>query len=183
MKKTVSIILTLVMLVCVLANSFSAFAAVTVDNVIEKASESAIYHYLETDIKNLAKSVKLTDDQLDKLYDVAERFVALKIEDKGATAHEYTKEEITNVLALVDEACEILGYKYEITNAASSKHPGDIDFKIYDENNKVVYTYDGDVVNKTGADNSALFMTVAVAGCALLIAAVVFAVKTKKKVA
>lgn len=181
MKKIAVLTLTLILLLGAVVGTFSVSAAThTKQDIVDKVSESAIYKYISTDVKNLMRNAELTDAQVDALYDIAERFVALKLTDKGASADKYTTEEVQAVLKLVDEACAVLNYTYTITPAASAKHAGDIVFKVFDAAGKQIYAYNGDVVRKTGADQTALFITLALCGMALLAGAVV--VKTKKSV-
>lgn len=181
MKKIAVLTLTLILLLGAVVGTFSVSAAThTKQDIADKVSESAIYKYISTDVKNLMRNVDLTDAQADALYDIAERFVSLKLTDKGASADKYTAEEVQAVLKLVDEACAVLNYTYTITPVANAKHAGDIEFKVFDAAGKQVYAYNGDVIKKTGADQTALFITLALCGMALLAGAVV--VKTKKSV-
>ena len=181
MKKIAVLTLTLILLLGAVVGTFSVSAAThTKQDIVDKVSESAIYKYISSDVKNLVRNVDPTDEQLDKLYSIAERFVALGLTDKGASADKYTSEEVQSVLALIDEGCKVMNYTYTFTPAANATHKGDVDLKIYDASNKQIYSYDGDVIKKTGADQTALFVTLALCGVALLAGAVV--VKTKKSV-
>ncbi len=181
MKKIAVIAMTLVLLLGVFAGTFTVSAATqyTKDDVVKKLSESPVYKYVEGDVRNLTRSIKATDAQINALYDIADRFVALNLKDKGATSHKYTEAEISSVLALVDEACDVMGYTYDFNLVKNPKHKGDFVFTVY-ENGKTVYSYDGDLVKKTGADPTALYVAVSMLGCALL-AAAVFAAKAKRE--
>lgn len=181
MKKFVVLAMTLVLLLGVFAGSFSVAAATqyTKNDVVKKLSESAVYKYVEGDLRNLSRSVNASQEQINALYGVAEKFVALNLKDKGASAHGYTNEEITQVLALVDEACDVMGYTFDFQLVKNSKHKGDFQFSVYNAKGKVVYAYDGDAVKKTGEDNVWLYVTVSLLGCALL-AGAVFAAKSRK---
>ncbi len=173
MKKITVLLLALIMMLGVCAGAFSASAATTEEALIEKVSASPIYKYIEGDIKNLARTVDATPEQLEKLSAIADKFVALKLTDKGASASEYSKDEIKAVMALVDEAADVMGYTYTMTDSKSPKHKDDLVITLYDKNNKVVYSMDGDAVKKTGADQTALFVLIAALGCTLLAGAVV----------
>ncbi len=173
MKKITVLLLSIIMMLGVFAGAFSASAATTEEALIEKVSASAIYKYIEGDIKNLARTIDTTPEQLDKLSVIADKFVALNLTDKGGSASEYTKDEIKAVMALVDEAADALGYTYTLTDSKSPKHAQDLVITLYDENNKVVYSFDGDAVKKTGADQTVLFVLIAALGCTLLAGAVV----------
>lgn len=180
MKKFAVLAMTLVLLLGVFVGAFSVSAATqyTKDDVVKKLSEAAVYKYVEGDVRNLSRSIKATDAQINALYDIADRFVKLGLKDKGASGHAYTEAEIASVLALVDEACDVMGYTYDFKLVKNQKHKGDFILNVY-ENGKTVYTFDGDAVKKTGADQTALYVVVSLLGCALL-AGAVFAAKAKK---
>ena len=181
MKKIAVLTLTMILLLGAVVGTFSVSAAThTKQDIVNKVSESSIYKYVSTDVKKLMDTADVTDEQIDKLYDIADRFVAMKLADKGASADKYTSEEVKSVLGFIDEACAVLNYTYTLTPAANTQHKGDVEFKVFDASNKQVYGYNGDVVNKTGADTTALFVSLALCGILLLAGAVV--VKTKKSV-
>lgn len=183
MKKVAAFLFALVLLVCTTIGTFSVSAETqyTKDQLIAKVSESAIYKYVKGDVENLARTTTLTDAQINELYAVAEKFVALNLTDKGGSAHKYTSAEISSVLALVQEACDILNYTYEFAKSSDALHVGDTVFTVYDASGKMVYTFDGDVVKKTGSNQTVLFVTIGLLGCALL-AAAVFATKKRLSV-
>lgn len=181
MKKTLVLVLSLMLLLVAFAGTFSASAATQYkkEDIVAKLSESPIYKYVKGDVTNLTRTMNATPEQLNKLYDIADRFVKLGLKDKGGSAHNYTKAEIASVLALVDEACDVLGYRYTFTTSTKTKHKGDIVFNVYDANGKQVYKFDGDVVRQTGFDATATFVTVSLLGCTLLAAAAVLAKKAR----
>ncbi|MBQ6706267.1 MAG: hypothetical protein IJN07_02000 [Clostridia bacterium] len=173
MKKITVLLLSIIMMLGVFAGAFSASAATTEEALIEKISASPIYKYIEGDVKNLARTIDATPEQLDKLSVIADKFVALKLTDKGGSASEYTADEMKAVMALVKEAADVMEYTYTFTDSKSPKHKDDLVITLYDKNNKVVYSFDGDAVKKTGADQTVLFALIAVLGCGLLAGAVV----------
>ncbi len=173
MKKLSIALLSIILVLGLFAGTFSASAATTKEDLIEKVSASAIYKYIEGDIKNLARTIDATPEQLDKLAVIADKFVALNLTDKGPSASEYTKEETKAVMALLDDAADVMGYTYTFTDSKSPKHKEDYVITLYDKDNKVVYSFDGDAVKKTGADQAVLFTMIAVLGGALLAGAVV----------
>lgn len=181
MKKIAAILVTLVLLLGAFGATFSVSAATyTKDDVIAVVSESPLYKYVKNDIAKLARSINPTEDQLVKLHDIAERFVALKLTDKSNSASEFTADEVAAVLALIDEACDVLDLTYDFTPSKDPKHAHDVVFNLYDANNKVIYRYDGDVINKTGADVNVTYVVIAALGCLLLAGAAVAVVKTRK---
>lgn len=181
MKKLTTMLCAILLLLGMLAGAFSASAAqYTKDDIVEAVSTSAIYKYISGDIINLARTMDATDAQINELYAIAERFADLKLTDKKASADNYTVAEINAVMALIDEACKVLDLHYTFTPSADPKHVRDVIFNVYDADNKLVYSYDGDVIKKTGADQTALYVTVSALGCILLAGAAAFAVKNRK---
>ena len=180
MKKVAVFLLALMLLVGTMIGTFSVSAETqyTKDQLVAKVSESAIYKYIKGDITNLARTTELTDAQINALYVVAEKFIALNLTDKGPSAEKYAATEVTAVLGLVQEACDIMNYTYKFEVTADAAHAGDGVFKVYDASGKMVYTYDGDAVKKTGSDQTALFIVIGLLGCAMLAAAVI---ATKKR--
>lgn len=181
MKKTLVLVLSLMMLLVAFAGAFSVSATTqyTKNDIVEKISESPLYKYVKGDVTNLTRTLDATPEQLNKLYDIADRFVKLGLKDKGGSASEYTTEEINAVLALIDEACDVLGYTYTFTASAKPQHKNDVVFNLYDAAGKQVYKFDGDVVKQTGFDATATFVTVSLLGCALLLAAAFVAKKAR----
>ncbi len=181
MKKTLVLVLSLMLLLVAFAGTFSVSAATqyTKENIVAKLSESPIYKYVKGDITNLTRTLNATPEQLNKLYDVANRFVQLGIKDKGGSAHHYTKAEIDSVLNLIDEACDVLGYTYTFKASAKAQHKNDIVLSVFDASGKQVYSFDGDVIKQTGFDATAVFVTVSALGVALLAAAVLVAKKAR----
>lgn len=181
MKKLITLILSVLLLVGVFAGTMTASAKqYTKQDIIDVASTSPIYKYIAGDVKNLTRSLDVTDDQLNELYDIASRFAALKLDPEKQSAHDYSMDQINEVLALVEEACEVLGLRYTFVPSNDPKHTGDVVFKVYDASNKQVYSFDGDVVKKTGADQTALFAAMSVLGALLLAGAVVLTTKARK---
>lgn len=181
MKKLLSVLLTMLLLLGVFAGTMTASAEqYTKEDIIKVVSTSPIYKYISGDIKNLSRTINATDEQLNELYAIAERFAALKLDGKHGSAHDYTQAEIQSVMALIDEACEVLDLTYTFVPSADPKHARDIVFKVYDANNKLIYSFDGDVVKKTGADQTALYVTLMALGTVLLAGAVVLSAKNRK---
>lgn len=180
MKKTLVLVLSLMLLLVAFAGTFSVSAAqYTKDDIVAKISESVIYKYIKGDIANLVRTVDATPEQLNQLYGVAERFAALKLTDNGGSASEYTRAETDAVLELIDEACSILGYTYTFEASAKPQHKNDLVFKVFDANGKAVYIFDGDIVKQTGFDSTATIVTISLLGCALVAAAAFIAKKAR----
>ena len=181
MKKLITLILSVLLLVGIFAGTMTASAKqYTKQDIVDVVSTSPIYKYISGDVKNLARALDATDDQLNELYGIATRFAALKLDAKKWSAHKFSTAEINQVLALIDEACDVLDLHYTFVPSNDPKHTGDIVFKVYDANNKLIYSFDGDVVKKTGADQTALFAIMSVLGGLLLAGAVVLTTKARK---
>lgn len=181
MKKVITLLLSVLLMFGILGGAMSVSAAqYTEDDIVDVISTSPVYKYISGDIKNLARSMDATDEQLNELYAIAKRFAALDLDEKKGSGSMYSTAQIDSVLALIDEACEVLDLHYTFTPSADPKHTHDVVFKVYDADNKLVYSFDGDVVKKTGEDQTAMFAILSVLSGALLAGAVVFTVKSRK---
>ncbi len=180
MKRFISVALTFLLLLGVFAGTFSVSAA-TEEDIIKTLSESPVYKHISGDITQLARSMDATDEQLDALHDIAKRFAAMKFSSNAPSAHKYTAAEIKAVLALVDEACDVLGYTYTFVPSDDPKHVRDFVLEVYDANG-MVYCFDGDIIAKTGGDQNALYIAIAACGCLLLAGAAIVAKKRSKAV-
>ncbi len=181
MKKITIIFLSVLLILALSMSTFTVSAKqYTKDDLLTLVSTSSIYKHIAGDIKNLMRTTDVTDDQLNKLYVVAQKFVDLKLTDKGNQAHDYSSAEIAAVLELIDEACDILDMHYTFTPSKDPKHVNDNVLTVYDANNKIVYSYDGDVVKKTGDNNPVLYVCMTALGCVLLGGIAVFIAKARK---
>ncbi len=181
MKKFVTIFLSALLIMSMSAGAFTVSAKqYTKDDLVTLVSTTGIYKHLKGDIKNLVRTIDVTDEQLSKLYVVGEKLVKLNLTDKGHHGHDYNSAEVASVLRLIDEACDILNMHYTFIPSKDEKHARDFVFTLYDANNKIVYSYDGDVVKKTGDTNPVLYVCVTVLSCMLLAGGAILTVKTRK---
>ncbi len=181
LKKITILFLSLLLIAALGMGTFTVSAKqYTKDDLVSLVSTSNIYKHIAGDIKNLMRTTDVTDEQLNELYVVAQKFVDLKLEDKGNQAHDYTSAEIAAVLGFIDEACDILNMHYTFTPSKDPKHVNDNVFTVYDANNKIVYSYDGDVVKKTGDNNPVLYVCMVALSCILLTGAAVLSNKVRK---
>ena len=180
MKRLVSFFLVLAIIATLSIGALST-SAETIDDIVKKFTDkSPIAKYIAGDVKNLAKSVKFTDDQLKEVSNLVDEFLALGITDRGPSADKYPKSQQTAVLKLLDKFCANTGFRYEVLNTASPKHTGDIKVKLYDNNNKLIYVFDGDIVSKTGLNEEANTALPLAVGSACIVFAGIFAVIAAK---
>ena len=84
-------------------------------------------------------------------------------------------------MSCIDEACAILRYTYTVTPSTDPKHPNDHVFMFYNENGKLVFQYDGDVVSDTDAATTVDTTAVLACAAALLIAGFAVVAVSKKR--
>lgn len=182
MKRFIAFMLTVIMAVGMLAVGASA---TTKADLLAEAAKSPIYKYVKVAVENAARTVEITDEQAEQLLPVIKRAVAAVPEDKGPTARNfegiYSDEEIEIVMSCIDEACAILRYTYTVTPSTDPKHPGDQVFMFYNENGKLVFQYDGDVVSDTDAATTVDTTAVLACAAALLIAGFAVVAVSKKR--
>ena len=182
MKRIVSFLTALVLVVSMFAVSVSA---TTKADLIEEASKSPIYKYVRVAVENAARTIEITDEQAEQLLPIVRRAVAAVPEDLGPTARNdhdiYTYEQIEIIMSCVDEACAILGYTHENVTSTDPKHIGDIVFMIYNEDNELVFQYDGDVVADTSAASETDTTELFIGAVALLLAGGAVLAVSKKR--
>lgn len=184
MKRFISLMMVLMIVVGTLA---VGVAAATKADLLSEAAKSPIYKYVKVAVENAARTAEITDEQAEKLLPIVKKAVAAVSADKGPTAKNvnaiYTDAEINAVLGCIDEACDVLGYSYKFIPSTNPKHATDHVFMVYDNNGKLIFQYDGDVVADTDAatdmDTTALF----IGGALLLVAGVAGIVVSKKRMA
>lgn len=180
MKRLVSFFLVLAIIATLSIGALST-SAETIDDIVKKFTDnSPVAKYIAGDVKNLAKSVQFTDNQLKEVSKLVDEFLALGIADRGPTADNYPKSQQTAVFNLLDKFCASTGFRYEILSTAAAKHAGDITVKLYDNNNKLIYVYDGDIVSKTGLNEEANTALPLAVGSACIVFAGIFAVIAAK---
>ena len=103
-------------------------------------------------------------------------------ENKGPAARNYTKEQRDKILELVDQACDVVNYSYEVTYLKTSTGGTDWALTLKDENGKTALVYTDGIVKATGVNDSASNLTHLwlVAGVTLILAAGAVVVVRKK---
>ncbi len=182
MKRIVSFFAAVMLIVSVFAVSASA---TTKADLIAEASKSPIYKYIKVAVENAARTIEITDEQAELLLPIVKRAVEAIPVDLGPTAKNenyiYTQEQINIILACVDEACAILGYTHTTEPSTDPKHIGDINNFIYNEEGKLIFQYDGDVVADTSAATETDTTELLIGAVALLIAGGAVLVVSKKR--
>lgn len=166
MKKVISLLMAVVVLTAVFVVPASA---ATKSDLLTEAAKSPIYKYVKVAIENAARTVEITEEQADQLMPIVKKAVAAVSSDKGPGRYDvdgvhYTKEEYDTIMQCIDEACAILGFTYKLTPKAQN----DIIFQVYDANNTLVFSYDGDAVSNTDGAPSSSAVLMLVGSVALL---------------
>lgn len=184
MKRFIAFMTAVVLLVATLAIGVSA---TTKADLLAEAAKSPVYKYVKVALENAARTVEITDEQAEQLLPIVKKAVAAIDEDKGPTARNedyiYTQAQIDAMMECVDEACAVLGYTYKLVPSTDPKHTGDNVFMFYNEDGKLVFQYDGDVVADTDAASEMDTMGLLIGGVVLLAAGAAMIVVSKKRAA
>ena len=178
MKKIVSILLTLVMLLslAVAVSADDAEKAKIYDAFLAACPEE--YHNLHAGtVQNVLSQIDVTAEQADEVVALIEAAKGDFTVDKGSSLSNYTAEERAIALDYVDKAAEVLNVEVEIVSAANPIHEGDSNV-VVTYNGAQIATVDGDPVKVTGGNNSAT----AVYAVLALVASISAVVVTKKYV-
>lgn len=185
MKRIIALITALIIAVSALS---VGVCAADKSDLLAEAAKSPVYKYVKVALENAARTVEITDEQAEKLLPIIKRFNTIVTEDLGPTAARnnngediYTMDQIRAVMECVSEACEILNYTYKTKPSSDPKHIGDSVFMIYDQNNKLVFQYDGDVVADTSAASDADTIALAVGAIVMLALGAAAVVAAKKR--
>lgn len=130
----------------------------------------------------LIKDSDFTEVQMDQLLALLKEAKAAVPENKGASAADYTKEQRNKVLELVDKACKVVNYSYEVTHLKTAEGETDWALTFKDENGKTAFVYTDGVVKATGVldqASNASYLWLA-AGVALILAAGAVVIVRKK---
>ena len=190
MKKIIAALLTVAVLLCTFV--VPSFAATKAD-LLNEAAKAPIYKYVKAAVENAARNIEITEEQADQLMPLVKEAVALLSADNGPSMYDvkghknYTDAQLNAVMNIIKKACDILGFTYTFSSAASTKgseyHVGDIIFKVFDKNGKLVFSYDGDLVADTSAvaeTDSAAWVALTAASVVTLAAAAAFVFARKK---
>ncbi len=156
--------LTLLLAVVVLAAMIVPASAASEEQLIEKFKEISISKRLITEVENLAAAYDVTEEQGDKLMVLIERAKEVLPEDKGPgyanpEGHEsyfgpekypYTEEQLEEVLDIISEACDIMGFTYDFVPSENPMHKNDIVFVLKDAEGRLAFQYDGDLIKPLG---------------------------------
>ena len=156
MKKVMALMLSVLMLMSVFAIPSSA---TTKADLLAMAKQSPVYKYLKAGIENAFNTVSISDEQAEQLKPLIEEFLKIVPSDKGPTVSskqnplEYSVEQVKAVYKLIYKACDIMGWTLKIVKKENSKfHEGDYIFYLYDNQNRLIFEYDGDYVTDTSGD-------------------------------
>ncbi len=160
MKRFTVLILSLAILAASFSVSFTA-SAYTQEDLLEEFKTIPASHWVLADIENLSRSMRLTDEQCDALWPILQEVKALVPEDNGPsvyhgsnhgnTGRAYSAEVVAKVLDYIREACKITGCTFVKSLVPNPTHDIDIVFKLYDNEGKLIFEYDGDLIQQTGS--------------------------------
>ncbi len=182
MKKVLSIVSACLVLACVMVMAVAPVSAATPKEDIVAAAKAAVpeaYHaeYLPA-LENILAQVDVDATQAQAAIAHIEAAKASVSGDKGPSLSEYTKQEQEAVVAETRAACAVLGLDCEFVPSQSPDHEGDV-VLVITQNGQTIGNVDHDI-KKT---NTAVDVTVIIAGAAFAIVAAVAAVAGKKLVA
>ena len=160
MKRIIAIVLTLA---AVASLAVVGVSAVTKADLLAEAAKSPVYKYVGVALENAARTVEITDEQAEQILPIIKKACTVLGDNmhghggfySAEHGQVYTREEYNAVMTCVDEACRILGYTYTTVPSTNPKHAGDSVFMVYNEQGKLVFHYDGDVVADTAAATTA----------------------------
>ena len=130
----------------------------------------------------LIKDSDFTEAQMEELLNLLKEAKAAVPENKGPAAVNYTKEQRAKVLELVEEACDVVNYSYEVTHLKNADGSTDWALTFKDENGKTALVYTDGIVKATGVldqANNTTYLWLA-AGVALILAAGAAVIVRKK---
>lgn len=158
-------------------STFSAFAA-PADDIVATAKEcipSAYESLYLTTFEGALSRIDITQDQANQVVDVLKTTKAKVPTDKGHSLHLYTDAERQAMVDCFKNCCEILKltYKVEVKNSNEADHKADEVVYVYDSNNQLIATIDGDAVKKTdvSSDVTTQQILLIVAASALVLSA------------
>lgn len=184
MKRIIALVLSAIVMISVFV--VPSFATTKAD-LLTEAAKSPVYKYVKADIENAAKSVEITDEQADAILPHVQAIVAALNTDNGQGVYDakkgqqYSNETVKTVMEHIKAICDILGWTYTMTPVESKPaHEGDDIFKVFDQNGKLVFSLDGEVVSDTSGAASTNWAVLA-AGCAILVAGLATVVISRRK--
>ena len=160
-KKALTFVVALSLLISLLGGTISA-SAYTQQDLLEEFATIPASHYVYADIENLSKTMELTEEQCNQLWPILQEVKALVPTDNGPsvyhgsnhgnTGRAYSAEVVAKVLDNIRAACKITGCTFVKSLVPNPTHDIDIVFKLYDSTGKLIFEYDGDLVEETGAE-------------------------------
>lgn len=160
MKKIITILLAVVILSAMLV----PVSAATEEELLTEFKKISISRHLLTEIENLAATYDITPEQGDKLMPLLKRAQEVFPEDLGPgyrnpEGHEsyfgeeiypYTPEQHNEMMNIITEACDILGFTYDFRDSYLPMHNIDLVFVVRDTDGRVIFEYDGDLIKRLG---------------------------------
>lgn len=184
MKKILAMLMAVV---CVFSMFAVSASALTKSDLLAEAAKSPVYKYVKVSVENAARTVEITEEQANQIMPIVKELVAILNVDKGEPGvHNikedkmyYTQAEVDAVMDCINRIAAILGYTAKIETIGYKNSI----LRVYDQNGKLVFEYDGDAVADTAAATTVNTEMVAFGAVALLVAGAAALVVSKKRVA
>ncbi len=157
-------IITLLISAIILSTMVVSASAATEEDLLAEFKKISISRYMVTEVENLAANYEITSEQADQLLPLLKKAQETFPEDRGPgyrnpEGHEsyfgseiypYTEEQLDTVMGIIADACEILGFTYEFRDSNLPMHNVDIVFVLRDQEGRVAFEYDGDLIKRLG---------------------------------
>ncbi len=183
MKKRIAVFCAMLVVLTVSLSSVITAGAYTQDDLLEEFKTIPASHWVLADIENLSKTMTLTEEQCNQLWPILQEVKALVPEDNGPTVYQgtnhnnggraYSAETVAKVLDCIRAACKVTGCTFVKSLVSDPTHSIDIVFKLYNNEGKLIFEYDGDLVKQTGgaAPEKANSAPLLIGGVSLLVLA------------
>jgi len=184
MKK---VLFTVLALVALLSSVFSPLcvSAATKEDVLNEFGSIPASRYVYDEIEQLANNHPLTSEQYDKLLEWCKELKTIIPEDKGRSFHSYPDSAQEKMIKMMNDVADYLGLRIETVPSDNPIHRNDVVIYVYDSNDKMIFRYDGDEIQKTDtvdSSDSANYVLYAVISASLIVTAfVVFVFVSKKR--
>lgn len=183
MKKITCLILTVLLMALFAVPGFAATRADVLDYLKEQIPDkyqSADYGYYIL-AENTLNQYDLEAGQWDQVLALVKGLREQIDADMGQSLHTYTETHQREVMAALNQFCQITGSTYTITDSSNPKHDGDWVVLLYNAEGTLVASLDGDLYpDRTGESASAVWLSVGIVLSLSALACAAWAVKRTK---
>ena len=153
MKKIVSVICIVVMLLSVCALTVSANPKDDIMAAVDANVPADVVAFFRTQAVNILNQINVTDEQAAQVIAIVKE-AGPRVKSGSFTLHKYGEEDTSYFLAKFDQVCTILGLTYKFGAKKNPVHKSDDFVYLYDASGKLIAELDGDPINDTGASES-----------------------------